>query len=282
MQATIQYIKKELTELYPETEVAGFIRLILETVCGWNYTEQILNKNEIIDEVTFHKIERIVLRLKDFEPIQYILGETEFMDIKLKVNTSVLIPRPETEELVSWIMENPPDFPRILDIGTGSGCISLALKKMISSAKISAVDISENALEVANKNAVLNKLDVHFFKADILNWKNYNWSLFDIIVSNPPYVREMEKQRMQPNVLRYEPENALFVTNENPLIFYREIAKFAQQYLSLNGKLYFEINEYLGNKLRELLAGFGFENIEIRKDINGNERMISCEKQVSN
>ena len=278
MQTTIQYIKKELAEIYPETEVAGFIRLILESVCGWNYTEQILNINEIIDEAVFREIGNIVLRLKEFEPIQYILGETDFMELKLKVNSSVLIPRPETEELVNWVAEESPNFPRILDIGTGSGCIPLALKKLIGGAEISAVDISEKALEVAKQNAIQNNLDVHFFKTDILKWENYNWNLFDIIVSNPPYVREIEKQKMQPNVLKYEPENALFVTNENPLIFYRKIGEFAKKHLSSKCKLYFEINEFLGKEVRELLVYLGFKNIEIRKDINGKERMISCEK----
>ncbi len=280
MQATIQYIKKELAELYPESEIISFTRLLLESVYGWDYTTQILNKNEIVGESEFREIENVVSRLKQFEPIQYILGETEFMDLKLKVNRSVLIPRPETEELVNWIIEtNSLDSPRILDIGTGSGCIPLALKSIIKNAKISAVDISEKALEVAKQNAVKNNLDVHFFETDILNWENLNWDLFDVIVSNPPYVREIEKQKMHTNVLKYEPENALFVSNENPLIFYERIAEFAHKYLVKNGKLFFEINKYLSDEMYNLLEHNGFEDIKLRKDINGKMRMILCVKK---
>lgn len=280
MQATIQYIKKELAELYPESEIISFTRLLLESVYGWDYTTQILNKNEIVGESEFREIENVVSRLKQFEPIQYILGETEFMDLKLKVNRSVLIPRPETEELVNWIIEtNSLDSPRILDIGTGSGCIPLALKSIIKNAKISTVDISEKALEVAKQNAVKNNLDVHFFETDILNWENLNWDLFDVIVSNPPYVREIEKQKMHMNVLKYEPENALFVSNENPLIFYERIAEFAHKYLVKNGKLFFEINEYLSDEMYNLLEHNGFEDIKLRKDINGKMRMILCVKK---
>ncbi len=280
MQATIQYIKKELAELYPESEIISFTRLLLESVYGWDYTTQILNKNEIVGESEFREIENVVSRLKQFEPIQYILGETEFMDLKLKVNRSVLIPRPETEELVNWIIEtNKTDSPLILDIGTGSGCIPLALKSIIKNAKISAVDISEKALEVAKQNAVKNNLDVHFFETDILNWENLNWDLFDVIVSNPPYVREIEKQKMHTNVLKYEPENALFVSNENPLIFYERIAEFAHKYLVKNGKLFFEINEYLSDEMYNLLEHNGFEDIKLRKDINGKMRMILCVKK---
>ena len=281
MQATIQYIKKELAKLYPETEVQGFTRLLFESVCGWDYTAQILNKNERVSDSDFSEIKRIVSRLKEFEPIQYIFGETEFMDLKLKVNRSVLIPRPETEELVNWIIEtNTIDSPRILDIGTGSGCIPLALKSRVRNAKISAVDISVKALEVAQQNATNNNLDVHFFKTDILNWENYSWNFFDVIVSNPPYVREVEKQKMNPNVLNHEPEKALFVTDENPLIFYERIAEFAQKYLVKNGKLFFEINEYLGVETCNLLENKGFADIELRKDINGKNRMISCMKKI--
>lgn len=277
MQATIQYIKKELAVLYPEFEVQGFVRLLLETVCGLDYTAQILKINEIVGQQEFREIEKAVSRLKQFEPIQYILGETEFMDLKLTVNPSVLIPRPETEELANWIIEtNNFDSPRVLDIGTGSGCIPLALKNRMKNTIISAVDISAKALIVAKQNAIQNNLDVHFFEADILKWENYNWDLFDVIISNPPYVREIEKQKMQPNVLKYEPEKALFVTNENPLIFYERIAEFAKKHLDKNGKLFFEINEYLGNEMYNLLQRKEFVNIELRKDINGKNRMISC------
>ncbi len=280
MQTTIQYINKELTELYPESEVQGFIRILLESICGWNYTQQILNKNESVSAIQFSEIEKAVLRLKKYEPIQYILGETEFMGLNLKVNSSVLIPRPETEELVDWIIRtNTKENPRILDIGTGSGCIPLAIKNSIKASKVFAADISESAIKVARQNATLHQFDIQFFQADILKWENYKWDCFDIIVSNPPYVRELEKKEMQPNVRDFEPENALFVSNEDPLIFYRRIAEFAQKYLHKDGRLFFEINEYLGDEMYKLLENKGFANIELKKDIHGKNRMLFCRKK---
>lgn len=280
MQATIQYIKKELAELYPETEVQGFIRLIFESVCGLSFTEQILKKDEKLNLPEIQKIEAIIQRLKTHEPIQYIFGEIEFYGLNLNLTSSVLIPRPETEELVQWIIEsNSFDSPRILDIGTGSGCIPLALKSKIKNASVSGVDISEDALEVAKQNASLNNLDVSFFQTDILDWENYKWNTFDVIVSNPPYVRELEKQEMQTNVLEYEPENALFVSDEDPLIFYRRIAEFAQKYLVKDGKLFFEINEYLGKEMCNLLEHKDFVDIVVKKDMNGRDRMVYCRKK---
>ncbi len=163
MQATIQYIEKELADHYPKTEVQGFVRLIFESVCGWNYSEQILKRNEKVNSLEINKVKEIILRLKTYEPIQYILGETEFYGLNLKVTPSVLIPRPETEELVQWLIEkNSFDAPRILDIGTGSACIALGIKSQISSANIYGVDISDKALKIAKINSVQNNLDVIF------------------------------------------------------------------------------------------------------------------------
>jgi release factor glutamine methyltransferase len=208
------------------------------------------------------------------EPIQYILGETEFYGLKLNVNPAVLIPRPETEELVDWILKiNSIRNAKILDIGTGSGCIALALKNHLKEGEISGVDISENALKVARENALQNHLNVNFFQSDILKWKESEWDKFDIVVSNPPYVRMSEKAKMNDNVLHYEPDSALFVSDQDPLVFYRAIAAFASQYLNKNGFLFFEINEYLGEEMKVLMEGFGFESIEIRKDINSKNRM---------
>lgn len=279
MEATIQYIEKELRGLYPQTEVRGFTRLILEHVCGMNYTQQVLRRNEIIDSSSKGKIEKIVQRLKSYEPIQYILGETEFFGLRLKVAPGVLIPRPETEELVQWIVDSAkPADPSILDVGTGSGCIALALKNDMKNARVSAVDFSEQALEIARKNARINQLDVEFIHADILNWQNFNWERFDVIVSNPPYVREQEKKAMQPNVLKFEPEKALFVSDDKPLVFYREIARFAQKYLKDEGELFFEINENLGGETTELLLGENFSDVELKKDLHGKMRMLKCRK----
>lgn len=280
MQTTIQYIKKELTAYYPETEVQGFIRILIESVCGWNYTQQVLNKNERVSVPQFNQIESAVLRLKKYEPIQYIIGETEFMGLNLKVNSAVLIPRPETEELVDWILRNNKNKQfRIIDIGTGSGCIPLALKTSMKSSQLFAVDISESALKVAKQNADLNNLEIQFFQADILKWENYSWDSFDIIVSNPPYVRELEKKEMHKNVLSFEPENALFVSNEDPLLFYRQIAEFALEYLVDRGQLYFEINENLGDEMCNLLEHKGFVDLEVKKDIHGKNRMLFCRKK---
>ena len=281
MKATIQYIEKELADLYPTTEIEGFKRIIFETVCGWSFTEQVVKKNELIPEGNFGRIENIISRLKNFEPIQYILGETEFYGLKLKVNPSVLIPRPETEELVDWIVNcKLPNNCSVLDIGTGSGCIALSIKRQLKNALVSGFDISENAIKTARQNAIGTRLEVDFFQFDILNSEVLKCVFYDVIVSNPPYVRESEKPQMLDNVLNHEPEIALFVTDDDPLIFYRAIAAFAKKYLNENGLLFFEINENLGIETFEMLTGFGFHNIEIRKDINGKNRMVRCTNNV--
>jgi release factor glutamine methyltransferase len=281
MKATIQYIEKELTELYPKTEIEGFTRIIIEAVCGWSFTEQVVKKNEQIPEADFEKTKKIVKRLKDFEPLQYILGETEFYGLKLKVNPSVLIPRPETEELVDWITKSGlTENCSVLDIGTGSGCIALALKSQFKDAEVFGIDISEKALEIARQNAVINGLDVRFLKADILNRDHFEWENFDVIVSNPPYIMELEKAKMHANVLNFEPQNALFVSDNDPLVFYRSIAAFAKKHLKNFGLLYFEINENMGPEMFKLLIDFGFSEIEVRKDISGKNRMVSCSNKM--
>lgn len=279
MKATIQFINSELRGLYPVSETEGLTRLIVEAVCGWSFTEQLIKKQEKIKDEDFVKIKEIIARLKKFEPVQYILGETEFYGLRLNVNPSVLIPRPETEELVDWMVRsNLPANSLILDIGTGSGCIALALKSALKDAKVSGTDISEGALETANENALRNKLDVHFYRSDILKQENPDSEIYNVIVSNPPYIKESEKLLMLPNVLEYEPANALFVTDNDPLVFYRSIAGFAKKNLAENGKLFFEINENLGFEMKNMLIDFGFCNIEIRNDINGKNRMICCTK----
>lgn len=281
MKATIQYIERELAGLYPNTEIEGFTRIIFEAVCGWGFTEQVVKKHEQVSATDFGKIEAIVVRLKQFEPIQYILGETEFYGLRLKVNPSVLIPRPETEELVQWIIQgNLPENSRILDIGTGSGCIALSLKSHLKNIQVSGMDISEKALEVARQNALKNRLEVDFFQADVLSWEDFEWDFYDVIVSNPPYIRESEKPQMHANVLEYEPENALFVSDGDPLLYYRSIAAFAKKHLVEKGLLFFEINENLGTEINELLVEYGFGDIEIRKDINGKFRMVCCLKII--
>ncbi|QGY44935.1 peptide chain release factor N(5)-glutamine methyltransferase [Maribellus comscasis] len=279
MQSLIQYIEKELKGLYPAEEIRSFIRLIFEQVCELNYTQLLLSRDRILSQEKKEKMEEIVKRLKTFEPIQYILGETEFYGLQLKVNTAVLIPRPETEELVQWILQtNQLKSPVILDVGTGSGCIALALKKELPAAVLTAIDISETALENAKENAKTNRLDIQLLNGDILNWEGQRWEQYDVIVSNPPYVRTMEKETMQANVLDYEPELALFVSDSDPLVFYRRIGEFSWENLRKDGFLFFEINENLGMEMAELLSAQGFRNVEIKKDIRGKERMLCCQR----
>ena len=213
--------------------------------------------------------------------MQYILGTTSFYDLEFEVNNDVLIPRPETEELVAWILSNieitkSANKLKILDIGTGSGCIAISLAKNISNSEVFAIDVSEKALAVAQKNASTNEVKVIFIEENILNTESLHQT-FDVIVSNPPYVRNLEKQEIHKNVLDYEPHLALFVEDDDDaLLFYRKIAHLAQKNLSENGQLYFEINQYLGKQMIELLQEKGFKNIELKKDIYGNDRMILC------
>jgi len=225
-------------------------------------------------------------------PIQYIIGKTEFFGLPFNVNKEVLIPRPETEELVEQVLneisliktcKTSTDLAskekqfKILDIGTGSGCIAISLKKQLPSSEISAMDVSDKALRVANKNALLNQLDINFIHQDILK-TNYLDKLYDVIVSNPPYVRELEKKEIKNNVLNNEPHLALFVDNKNPLLFYNKIAELAKKFLTKNGQLHFEINQYLGKETIKLLAEKGFKNIQLKKDIFGNDRIVTAFK----
>ena len=229
-----------------------------------------------IDELEIQKWKNIIDQLQLQKPIQYILGETEFYGLRFKVNSSVLIPRPETEELVDWILKNNSNKSkqlRILDIGTGSGCIPITLARNLNNSEVSAVDISRDALKVAEVNAEINKVKVNFIEMDILKTTKLS-ERYDIIVSNPPYVRELEKQKMHKNVLEFEPHIALFVEDEDPLLFYLKITQLASKSLSEGGQLYFEINQYLGERMVQLLSDYKFRDIEIRKDIFGNDRMI--------
>jgi len=279
MQSTIQYINKELSGFYPSSEVQGFVRLILENVCQIGYSAIFINHDLKISEADKEKIHKIVRRLKTYEPIQYILGETEFYNLKLKVRAGVFIPRPETEELAEWIINSYNlTNPEILDVGTGSGCIALALKKNIEGSRVTAIDILEDAIVVARENAVANNLEINFIHDDFFQPELKTEDYFDIIVSNPPYVTEAERSGLEPNVLKYEPEQALFVPNNDPLKYYSAIADYAVSCLKRGGWIYFEINEQFGNETLQLLKMKGFRNPEIKKDINGKERMVRCQK----
>ncbi|RMZ50907.1 peptide chain release factor N(5)-glutamine methyltransferase [Flavobacteriaceae bacterium PRS1] len=281
------YFENSLLERYPETEITSLFFMLTEKLLGKRRIDVVLEYNEIVSEIEIVKFKDSIERLKNHEPIQYIIGETEFYGLPFKVNASVLIPRPETEELVSFIHQNiknkisNSEF-RIIDIGTGSGCIAISLAKNLPNAKVFALDVSKEALNVAQLNVELNSVEVEFINANILNWKQDTgiWNLefvdlkFDIIVSNPPYVKVSEKSLLRPNVLDFEPHLALFVEAEDPLVFYRNISQFAYKTLRTKGQLFFEINEYLGNKMVKLLNDEGFVDIELKQDIFGKDRMI--------
>ncbi len=279
MQVAKKLIYDHLSSKYPRQEIESISKLIFEKVLGLSRLQVYLNQHETISPANLAQITEIVNRLIQFEPIQYILGETEFYGLPLKVSAAVLIPRPETEELVDWIINNnPPIRPIILDIGTGSGCIPITLSKKLTGATVDGWDISSEALMIARENAEINQVKVDFIYADVLS-QSYpvQPQKYDIIVSNPPYVTLSEQLSMLKNVLDYEPPIALFVPDNDPLIFYRAIADIAINQLKPGGKLYFEINEQFGNETADLLSLKGFKNIILRKDINGKERMLKAD-----
>lgn len=274
---------KELSNLYDSQEIESFFYILLESYGGKKRIDLALNPEMEMDEIQLIKWENALTELKNQKPIQYIIGTTEFYGLTFLVNENTLIPRPETEELVEWIVvesrKSKVDRMKILDIGTGSGCIAISLAKNLPNAEVFAMDISEKALATAKKNAELNTISVNFICADILKLLTFDFlpsTKLDIIVSNPPYVRNLEKSEIKPNVLEYEPHLALFVEDTDALLFYRKIAQQAKQNLSENGMLFFEINQYLGKETVELLEDLGFNNVLLKKDIYGNDRMISC------
>jgi len=270
----IRMIRNNLSRCYVPEETEGFINLIFEHLLGMSRLQLHLLRDGQIPEAKLTEIKNIIERLQNFEPIQYILGETEFYGLIFRVNPSVLIPRPETEELVDWILKDAPaQKATLLDIGTGSGCIPIAIAKNRPDLKLEAWDISEEAISTAKGNAKLNEVNVDFSVTDILLWhQSHLTRKYDLIISNPPYVTKSEESLMMGNVVKYEPHSALFVTDENPLIFYNEIVAFAEKYLNPGGRIYFEINEKMGFKVKELLNSY-FSDVIIRKDINGKDRM---------
>lgn len=293
---------QELLPIYDEGEVESFFYLILEDKRKLKRIDLALQNDLGFSENEIQNWNIIVEQLKQEIPIQYILGETNFYGLNFEVNENVLIPRPETEELVDWIIESQKlevqsrsfgkksevivENWKVLDIGTGSGCIAISLAKNLQNFQVFAIDISEKAIEIAEKNAKKNSVSIHFINANILKCNDLdelptiNNQLpikYDIIVSNPPYVRNLEKAEIKKNVLDNEPHLALFVDDNDALIFYKKIAELALKNLSKKGKLYFEINQYLGKEIVELLTKMNFKNIELRKDIYGNDRMIRCE-----
>lgn len=271
-------IKKALATHFSPSEIDHLTTLILDRVLGLSLTEVYASDAIEISDEQQRAIYNIVERLKKREPIQYIFGTTDFCNLRFWTSPSALIPRPETEELVEWVMEkNTLEEPKILDIGTGSGCIAVSLGQKIKKATNFAFDVSLDALNLAYENATANDVIVRFYHINIL--KQPDWDVkFDIIVSNPPYVLESEKSTMDANVLNYEPAMALFVPDDDPLIFYRHIAQFAQKQLVEGGQLFFEINQKMGKEVVALLKNSGFNEVELRKDLSGNDRFVRAKK----
>lgn len=284
--------KSGLHKLYEANETEAITLMVLTEICNQSkakikaFPEQELSKQQT------EKAANILSQLQTGKPIQYILGKTEFYGLTFNVNPSVLIPRPETEELVEWALATVGSGQfavgsrqwavcSILDIGTGSGCIAISLKKNLPGFNVTAIDISKEALETARSNADLNRLDIEFIEADILNLPTHHSPLsthHSLMISNPPYVTLHDKTQMHTNVTDFEPHTALFVPEDNPLIFYKAITDYAVNHLIPNGLLFFEINESLGNETIELLKGKGFKNIELRKDMSGRDRMIKANR----
>ena len=272
-----RHYSSELEKIYGSDEANALIMILLEHYFGIDRVKIAMEPELRLSESELLTLHFAVKELLKNKPIQYVLGETEFCGMKFFVEEGVLIPRPETEEMVRQLaVGHWPLAAKILDIGTGSGCIAISLAKLLKDSVVTAVDVSEKALEIAKKNAAENDADVRFVLDDILNPKNPELidNQYDIIVSNPPYVCESEKSEMRANVLDYEPSSALFVSDNNPLIFYRKILEFAQKTLKPNGEIWFEINEKLGQEMQNLCLEKGFKNVEIIKDFRGKDRIL--------
>jgi release factor glutamine methyltransferase len=268
---------KQLSEKYPKTEIDTFFFILVEEYLDLQRIDTVLKPEFLITTNKLSLLNSALQRLQNEEPIQYILGKTEFYGFSFLVNKNTLIPRPETEELVETILEGANAFKalQILDIGTGSGCIPISLAKKLPKATIFAIDVSKEALAIAKQNASRNNVAINFLQEDILKTEILAQK-FDIIVSNPPYVRALEKVAIKNNVLANEPHLALFVEDNNPLIFYDKIANLAKKYLRKNGMLYFEINEYLGKEMIDLLVLKGFKDIQLKKDLFGKDRILKA------
>jgi release factor glutamine methyltransferase len=288
------YFTDTLQEIYLKTEIDTFFFLLIEEKLNLQRVDTVMQPDFLIADENLSELKIILKRLQKEEPIQYILGNTEFYGLPFKVNKNTLIPRPETEELVEWIIKEVTELQNnkvakldmyatstmneeksisIIDIGTGTGCIPISLAKNLNNVKISAIDVSSEALIVAQQNATLNNVDISFLEMDILETKELPQK-YNLIVSNPPYVRKLEKVEISNNVLENEPHLALFVEDDNPLIFYSKIADLAKIHLKKEGLLFFEINQYLGKETVAMLKHKGFNSIKLKKDLFGNDRMV--------
>lgn len=284
IQSAFTYITQAIAPLYEPREAANIAHLVVERITGLNKLDRIIYKDRILEITQQARLEQAVEALLEQQPVQYVTGTAWFYGMELMVNPQVLIPRPETEELVEWIVHDVRTVRqladadmRMLDIGTGSGCIPLALKKELPAADVWGIDVSPGALETAKANAIQQQLEVRFEEVNVLDEQATRvLPVFDIIVSNPPYIKQSEHTVMQQQVLAYEPSLALFVPDEDALLFYRVIAELAKRKLTSTGSLYFEINEALGKEVVELLEASGFKNVMLKQDIFGKDRMVKA------
>ncbi|MHB1922044.1 MAG: peptide chain release factor N(5)-glutamine methyltransferase [Chitinophagaceae bacterium] len=283
-QQSFSFCTTTLQEIYSRREAEQMAHLLLEKITGFSKLDRIRKKEDTLEPNQRKILDGYLRQLMEFRPIQYVLGEAWFFGLKFTVDERVLIPRPETEELVDWVLRDlDADIPwkdfLLLDIGTGSGCIPISIKKKFPDLQVKALEISPAAIEVAKQNAFLHDTDVDFFQGDILSGlQQYPFGKVDILISNPPYILPGEKPLMAAHVLDYEPHLALFVPEEDPLLFYQAMILFANQHLKNKGRIYWEINESRGKEMVELLLNSGFNGVELRKDIYGRERMVKAEK----
>lgn len=277
--------KKELKDYYSLPEVQSLLYLVFQNLLSLSKTDIHLNHGKKIPDEIIERFDEIIFELRRKKPVQYILGRTEFFECKFNLNNHTLIPRPETEELVKWIIDETKNCKQnILDIGTGSGCIAVSLAKNITEARIFASDNSEEALKIARQNALLNKTVINFMYFDILHRESFSLEesdKMDIIVSNPPYVTEAEKVLLGDNILKYEPHEALFVPDNKPLLYYSAILEFAREKMRDCGEIFFEINEKFGEQMIRLLEKYDYNRIILQKDINGKDRMIKGTKRAA-
>ena len=277
-----RYFHTELAGLYPDSEITMFVRMLFEAFLGWSLTDLLLRRDDTVNQSDLLRFHWAAEDLKRFRPIQHIIGWTDFCGCRIEVDENTLIPRPETEEIVNWTISHNSQFTihnsqiKILDLCTGSGCIAIALAKQWPDAEVWAVDISEKALAVAKRNAAANNVSINFLQTDIIHSTfSVLRSPFSLIISNPPYVMDKERAAMQPNVLEWEPQQALFVPDSDPLLFYRAIADIADKHLAHDGLMVLEINESLGHETAQLFASRSFETA-IHSDFRGKTRMLTA------
>lgn len=278
MNKIVAYIRSRLQPYYTAEEVSALSRIVCCDLLGQAPTDYYLGKDIVLSSKKEQELEDILQRLSRFEPLQYIEGRTLFLGRELWVAPGVLIPRPETEELVELMLKEIPADARILDVGTGSGCIAISLAKELPDALVTAWDVSPEALSVARVNARKLQANVRFVECDVLACQVDEVGLYDVIVSNPPYVTEAEKADMEPNVLQWEPSLALFVPDDDPLRFYRRIAVLGRDMLADGGRLYFEINRAYGREMVEMLRAMGYVGVRVEKDLSQNDRFVIAEK----